>query len=68
QVWAGEAASTEGSAADPAQDVSGVEWAVVAAMVAAIVLGGLLPAPVLATTGDDVARLLTASSTAGGMP
>ena len=35
---------------------------------AAIVLGGLLPAPVLATTGDDVARLLTASSTAGGMP
>ena len=68
QVWAGEAASTEGSAADPARDVSGVEWAVVAAMVAAIVLGGLLPAPVLATTGDDVARLLTASSTAGGMP
>jgi NADH-quinone oxidoreductase subunit M len=68
QVWAGEATSTEGSAADPARDVSGVEWAVVAAMVAAIVLGGLLPAPVLATTGDDVARLLTASSTAGGMP
>jgi NADH-quinone oxidoreductase subunit M len=61
-VWAGEATARGTS------DISGIEWTVVAAVVTSILLGGLLPGPVLATTGDDVARLLSATTTAGGMP
>lgn len=62
QVWAGEGAA-RGTA-----DLAGVEWAVVAAVVAAIFVGGVLPGPVLATTSPDVARLLPASTSVGGQP
>ena len=62
-VWAGE------TAARPTQDAAGVQWAVVGAVVASIVVGGLLPGAVFAATADDVATILPATSTAvGGMP
>ncbi len=82
-VWAGGAADAAGAAdaggGDAAStpprwwptapgDASGREWAVVLVLVVAVVLGGVLPRPLLLVTSSDAARLTTGSTTGEATP
>ncbi|WP_295701164.1 hypothetical protein, partial [Lapillicoccus sp.] len=49
-------------------DASGREWAVVLVLVVAVVLGGVLPRPLLLVTSSDAARLATGSTTGEATP